>query len=1183
MKTGRSENHDLITYSALDIAQALEMPPPTSEQVDVIEAGPRPLLVVAGAGSGKTETMAARVIWLVANGLVAPDQVLGLTFTRKAAAELSQRIAKRLRGLERAGLWTPPEDDGTGAEVLGGTPTVSTYHAYAGRLVREHALRVGIEPEFRVLTEAGSWQLAAEAVARWDGPMEGMSKSESTVIQAVMALAGEMAEHVRTPAEVTDHLDVVIAALEALPEGSGGGTRAPAKAALTVLRERRLVLPIVQAFLDLKRERESLDFADQMAIAARLAGSVPTVGDIERERFRAVLLDEFQDTSEAQLALLRALFHHASVALTAVGDPNQSIYGWRGASATTLLRFPQTFEDAAGRAAVLPLSTSWRNDRLILEAANVTAGPLATAHVEPLTPRVEAGSGAIEVARLDTAEAEADHVAGWVAARWRSPSGRRTGRTAAVLCRRRSSFPAVIEALRRRDLPVEVVGLGGLLMTPEVGDLVSVLWVVQDPSRGDRLMRLLSGPIVRLGAADLDGLWSWARELHSRPWRPGHPGSRQDALPIPMAPQERALAGGAGRLSGTAAAWAAAEGAAAVVDTTIPGGLAGTDPAHADRRASDLASDSADAATLVEALDDLPRADWVAHGGARISEEGLARLRELSDVVRRLRRLTALPLVDLVAESERAIGLDIEVLARPEHTASTARVHLDAFSDVAARYATSSDRPTLAGFLSWLDAAREQERGLDAGHTESEADAVQVLTVHAAKGLEWDLVAVPALVEGVFPDHGSTSVVPCDGDGAREGDAEGGVEGGGDRGVEYRCSGVPKDKGWLVGLDSLPYDLRGDRAGLPHLDWRGATDRLTLSADIGEFITEGGTHAIAEERRLAYVAFTRAKTEMLLSTHTWSTGKKTLSVPSRFLLEIIDHLPERVIRGVWAPAPEALVDDDGKRSAPSNPHLAVPISRSWPHDPLEHRRAVLEAVPERLRQLIEDGATAPTGDPRVDDLRLLLAEQEARRAVGESVVAVPRHLSASAVVSLATDPEAFAMNLRRPMPSAPALAARRGTGFHAWVEQHYARAAFLDVEDLPGSADEGADDDSSIDLMKEHFLASEWADRIPDEVELAIETVIDGIAVRGRVDAVFARDDGGWTVVDWKTGARPSGRDALLRALQLGAYALAFARLRGVDPRLVDAAFYYAAQGVTVRPDLPSESDLIALLGVIPA
>jgi DNA helicase-2/ATP-dependent DNA helicase PcrA len=1142
-----------VQHSALDIATALEMPPPTQEQAAVIEAGARPLLVVAGAGSGKTETMAARVVWLVANGLVDPDQVLGLTFTRKAAAELSQRIAKRLRGLERAGIWTPPADDGTGAEVLGGTPTVSTYHAYAGRLVREHALRVGIEPEFRILTEAGAWQLAAEAVSRWDGPMDDVVKSEATVIQAVMALAGEMAEHVRTPGEVIDHLDAVLARLDALPDGEGRGSLTAARDAVAVLRERRTVLPIVEAFLALKRERESLDFADQMAIAARLTRSVPAVGEIERQRFRAVLLDEFQDTSEAQLELLRSLFHHPGVALTAVGDPNQSIYGWRGASATTLLRFPSEFASDAGPADVLPLSTSWRNDSLILDAANAVAAPLATEHVQPLRPRPGAGVGSIEVARLETAEEEADHLAGWIASHWFSPSGRRTGRSAAVLCRRRSTFPLVLEALRRRQLPVEVVGLGGLLVTPEVSDLVAALWVVQDPTRGDQLMRLLTGPVVRLGAADLAGLWAWARELHSRTPRPGASPVVDDGPELRQAPQ-------------TPPPTPPTDPAAGGDPGTAPGAPAPDEEAVIDRRGSDLAADSADTATLVEALDDLPRPGWTGRDGARIGDEALARLHDLGAVVRRLRRLTALPLVDLVAEAEVAIGLDIEVLSRPEHTASTARVHLDAFADVAARYATTADRPTLSGFLSWLDAARDQERGLDAGHTESDADAVQVLTVHAAKGLEWDVVAVPTLVEGVFPAHGATAVSPVvDSDP-----------------TAYACSGDVKDKGWLIGLDSLPYDLRGDRAGLPHLDWRGVPDRKALSAAIDEFVLDGGRHAVAEERRLAYVALTRARSSMLLTTHLWGAAKKTLSVPSRFLTEVEDTLPGAVARRAWAADPEPVVDDKGKAAAPTNPHLAVPVSQLWPHDPMGVRRAGLLDAHRRIASLVDAGPVVPHGDPRVDDLRILLAEQAARRSRGEPVVDVPRHLSASAVVSLARDAEAFAMSLRRPMPSPPAVAARQGTAFHAWIEEHYSRAAFVDVLDLPGSADEGAADDSDLDAMKDRFLASEWADRIPEEIEMSIETIIDGIAVRGRVDAVFPRDDGGWTVVDWKTGARPTGRDATVRALQLGAYAVAFARLRGVDPSLVDAAFYYAGQGITVRPDLPGEAALVDLMRALP-
>jgi DNA helicase-2/ATP-dependent DNA helicase PcrA len=246
------------------------------------------------------------------------------------------------------------------------------------------------------------------------------------------------------------------------------------------------------------------------------------------------------------------------------------------------------------------------------------------------------------------------------------------------------------------------------------------------------------------------------------------------------------------------------------------------------------------------------------------------------------------------------------------------------------------------------------------------------------------------------------------------------------------------------------------------------------------------------------------------------------------------------------------------------------------------RSALAEAVDRLVELAAATDGPPPSGDPRYDDLRLLLAERAAGRSRAETVVHVPRHLSTSAVVSLARDAEAFALKLRRPMPQPPAVAARAGTAFHAWVEQHFASAAIVDILDLPGSADEDPADAGDLDRMKELFLASEWAGRVPEEIEMAVETVIDGVAVRGRIDAVFRRDDGGYTVVDWKTGARPTGREAAVRALQLGSYAVAYARLRGLDPGLVDAAFYYAAEGATVRPDLPREEELVALLSTVP-
>ena len=205
-------------------------------------------------------------------------------------------------------MWTPAQEPHD-AEVLGGTPTVSTYHSYAGRLVREHALRLGVEPESRLLSEAAAWQFAAEVVERHDGPMDEVPFAASTITHAVVDLAGEMAEHLLVPADLHRLIDRFEARAVGLPKGASRARALPrvVAEAVSALKARRQVLPLVEAYQELKRSRDALDFADQMALAASLAQRFPDIGSMERQRFRAVLLDEFQDTSEAQLVLLRHL------------------------------------------------------------------------------------------------------------------------------------------------------------------------------------------------------------------------------------------------------------------------------------------------------------------------------------------------------------------------------------------------------------------------------------------------------------------------------------------------------------------------------------------------------------------------------------------------------------------------------------------------------------------------------------------------------------------------------------------------------------------------------------------------------------------------------------------------------------------------------------------------------------
>ena len=1149
-------------FSAAQIAQALgQSYAPTAEQQAVIEAPLEPQLVVAGAGSGKTETMAARVVYLVANHLVAPQEILGLTFTRKAAGELNERIAARLRTLAASGLWVPPQHDDLGdapetsqpsgaagltADLL---PTVSTYHSYAGSIVKDHGLRLGVEPDARLLSQAAAWQYAHQIVSGWDGDMEGVDARAPSVTASVIALAGELAEHLRTPADIRAYYEQLHTELDSIPFAPRARSLGDAGKALnTVSQRHRALLPLVERYQALKAEQTSLDFADQVAFAAALAQRFGQVGRDQRQRYRMVLLDEFQDTSEAQIAFLAALFASGSdrPGVTAVGDPHQSIFAWRGASASTLDKFARVFAlPGQERTSQLSLSTSWRNDADILAAANITAAELtrtSAVQVKQLQARPGAGRGRVEIARVLTSQDEAALVADWVGAARRE----KPGVTAAVLCRKRAQFAPMLEAFAQRGIPAEAVGLGGLLQTPEVVDLVSLLWVVDDPSRGDKFMRLLTHGGLRLGAADIAGLHEWARELHdilrdeAQEYLAQQGLSASESEADPDAHDAETLGG------------------VAPPPASSRGGVSPRQP----RQVRDLAADSRDELSLVEAIEQLPDASWRGRDDASISETALTRLRAFNQSLAKLRKLAGLPLADFVSEAERVLGLDIEVLARPDYDMSSARAHLDAFADIASTFSAQADRPTLGGFLEWLEAAEREERGLELPTIEVNTDAVQVLTVHAAKGLEWDVVAVPGLNQGVFPSLSG-----------RTKSADG----------EWTFDAHPV-KGWVSGYDSIPYALRGDAADLPSLQIAGSEDSRELNERFSAFTDAGRDKALADERRLAYVAFTRAREAMLLSAPIWTPEALTPRLPSVFLTELRDAAQAGQVAATtirWDDLPEP-----AEPAELTNPLSGDALVVEWPHDDMARAREQLGDGPK----LVESRRGRPrpasahvlplpgTREDRDQEVELLLAERRRQREHTGQHITVPEHLSTSALVKLHENPQQFALDLRRPMPSEPAVATRRGTEFHAWVESHYREAALLDVDELPGYADETVESDVSLAQLQENFLASEWAEQKPIAVEVNVETVIAGFAIRGRVDAVFARPDGGFTIVDWKTGRPGSSEQMAHRVFQLGSYAVAYARLQGVPQEQVDGAFFFAGSGQTVRPQLPDSDEIARVL-----
>ncbi|PSK97376.1 DNA helicase-2/ATP-dependent DNA helicase PcrA [Murinocardiopsis flavida] len=1102
------------------IARLLGRPDPTPEQAEVIAAPLEPGVVVAGAGSGKSETMAGRVVWLVANGHVRPENVLGLTFTRKAVSELAERVRDRLDQL-RATEQVP-------AELLDGEPTVSTYNSYAARLVRDHALREAVEPSTRLISEGQSWQLAARIVGGYDGPMDAVTVGPTAVTARMLDLAGELGDHLRTPDDVRAigrWIDERAAALPKKPT-------APAKAMIQTQRKREQLLPLVERYIAAKSAREVMDYSDQVALAARIAIRHPEVGLTERGRFQVVLLDEYQDTSFGQLALLRALFAGGHP-VTAVGDPCQSIYGWRGASAGNLTSFPTDFPAVPGRpASVRRLATSFRNGERVLQVAKRVSERLREEadYVPVLYPGpARVGRGTVACGLFGTETEEADWIARTVdaaltepaglapdGAAW--PAGEDPGRPVtpgdvAILCRKRSQFTVLREALERRDIPVEVVGLGGLLTVPEVRDVVAVLRVLHDPAMGNELARILTGPRWRIGPRDLVALGERAAELAKE--------TRRDLRGAP------------------AAADPGADGPELLQQTVI-----------------DLTAESG---SLVDALDDLGDPE-------RYSETGHERLARLAAELRALRRVTPQPLPELIGEIERALSLDIETAARPGGDPMAARADLDAFSDAAVRFVGNSDDPSLGSFLGFLRSAEDAEKGLEPGERVGARDTVKLMTVHAAKGLQWPLVVVPGLSGGktspLFP-------------------------------TRARDAG-----GWAAKEQKLPYPLRGDSAGLPRIEDldKAALDRFKEA--------EKERHVL-EERRLAYVAVTRASFALLCTGHWWGRGAAGHRGPSVFLEEVREACENGAGRvAQWAEPPaEGAV----------NPQLAEADPVPWPQrsDEYEgdaaqrHARVVAGArlVEEaragggaRWLQALDRSTVRPSLQRRLDgwgrDTELLLAADSPDRADtdgGPIAVELPAHLSVSSLVSLARDPDALARQIRRPMPRPPAPHTRRGTAFHTWLERRFGQESLLDPDELPGAADDTAGGDDDFDELRARFEASEWADRVPLAVEVAFETIIGDRLVRGRMDAVFrgADPESGrerYDVVDWKTGHPPgTPRERRAVAVQLAAYRIAWAHLAGVPLAEVGAAFHYVRADLTVRPvDLPDAEGLEALITGVP-
>ncbi|MCX5204366.1 UvrD-helicase domain-containing protein [Streptomyces sp. NBC_00237] len=1178
--------------------------PFTPEQLACITAPTAPQVIVAGAGSGKTTVMAARVVWLVGTGQVAPEQVLGLTFTNKAAAELAERVRKALIA---AGITDP---DAIDPDNPPGEPRISTYHAFAGQLLTDHGLRIGLEPTARLLADATRYQLAARVLREAPGPYPALTRSFATLVSDLLALDAELAEHLVRPATLRSYDTGLLRSLDGVKLSNADLRKVPEAA-----EARRELLELTVRYQDQKRSRDLLDFGDQIALSARLA-ALPEVSEILRGEFRVVLLDEYQDTSVAQRLLLSGLFGGGTGhPVTAVGDPCQAIYGWRGASVANLDDFPEHFPYADGRPADrYALSENRRSGGRLLDLANTLAVPLRAMHqgVEALRAAPgEERAGVVRCALLRTHEEEIAWIADSLAHQVRT--GTAPG-DIAVLCRTAGDFPEIQAALVARDVPVEVVGLSGLLHLPEVADLVAVCEVLQDPGANASLVRLLTGPRWRIGPRDLALLGRRARHLV-------HRGSGADDDP----------------------------------DRRLAEAVEGVDPSEV--------------ISLADALDTFLESPDAEDDGLPFSADARVRFAHLARELRDLRRSLADPLMDVLHRVLHTTGLEVELSASPHALAARRRETLNNFLDTAAGFASLDGEATLLAFLGFLRTAAQYEKGLDNALPGGE-NTVKVLTAHKSKGLEWKVVAAPGLVKGAFPSDrareswtSQPQVLPH----ALRGDAQTlpDVQEWDGKGIK-RFKDAMKDHQHTEELRlgyvtfTRPKELllgSGHWWGPNQKKTRGPSDFLTAlyehcAAGSGEIEVWADAPQEGEENPALQEPTTDRAWPLPLDDDALARRRRARATVLAHLDALRDApepppVPEPTAWDYWIPeeAPEAPEDpeewatpdeeeaadwdalatrrpalDATRRrdpEAPRRPDAGAPrrpdpeatqhdtpvpghaAVRARPH-PDPHEPDVAAPPPAHTGPAPAPTHTGPVPAPAhtgpapappslspeeartVDswdrDLDALADELRRSRATTRDVP-VPASLSATQLMRLAADPDGFAQELARPMPQPPQPAARRGTRFHAWVESRFEELPLpmLGPEELPGGDEDDTEiaDERDLAALKEAFERTEYSRRTPYRTETPFHLTLAGRVIRGRIDAVYYDEASGtYEIVDWKTS-----RNRAADHLQLAIYRLAWAELHGLPPEEVLATFLYVRSGESVRPrHLPGRRELERIL-----
>ncbi len=628
------------------------------EQRRAVTHGDGPLLVVAGAGTGKTQVITRRIAWLIATRRARPAEILALTFTDQAADEMQTRVDQLV--------------------PYGYTDTaISTFHAFGDRLVREFALELGLPTDLRVLSRPETVVFMREHLFEFQLDEYRPLGDPTRFLDALATLFSRAKDEDVSPDAFLAHADRLAgeaaSALATLADGGQAAGDADRDAAAAAEEEARRLRELALAYAryqELLAANGAIDFGDQVALALRLLRESPEARAIIQRRFRHVLVDEFQDTNRAQAELV-ALIAQPHRNVTVVGDDDQSIYKFRGAAISNILEFRERYQ----RAKVVVLRRNYRSRAPILDAAY-----RLVRHNDPDRLEVRAGivkrlvaergsdpASPVRHEAFATGAEEADWIAGDVARRLAAGG---SPRDMAILVRANATADPILRSLNLEGIPWRFSGTSGLYARPEVKLLLAFLRAIADLASSVDVYALAASDLYALGGEDLVAIVNMARRRNRSVWDILEEVGRQPGI-LRLSPDTR-------------------QAVATLVE---------------DLRAFVALGHERPAGEVMYAF--LRRTGWLkrlAAGESVASEEALSNIARFFDIIRAQSALLA---------DDRAV-----FVAR----------HLQTLIQA------GDDPPT--------------------ADIDPDADAVAVMTVHKAKGLEFPVVYLPGLVSGRFPATG---------------------------------------------------------------------------------------------------------------------------------------------------------------------------------------------------------------------------------------------------------------------------------------------------------------------------------------------------------------------------------------------------------------------------------------------